>query len=256
MISLTKLNFQNNLIAKCNRDGTLVHYYKFNDDVSQSIKPIIEDFAEDYFLLFKVMSVNCGMEQNLCQKESITTFPTLKIYPQLPMPATVFPHTELTKEKLRDEMEQYIPNKVLEITSTNIDLFIGEQLNKPKVLLFTNKKEGVPFLYRALSYGFEGTLYFGIVRDNEVNLAKKYKIQAYPTLMVLKHGDKPAHYEDDYKKYQKLYNFLNIYSEIFAFKNTRAQGTSNANKPWMAEVVPLLEISRTHAKQQKRFMLQ
>ena len=49
-------------------------------------------------------------------------------------------------------------------------------------------------------------------------------------MMVVRHGEKPNVYKDDYKKYQRLYNFLNIYSEVFAYKNTRTTGESTVVK--------------------------
>ena len=41
----------------------------------------------------------------------------------------------------------------------------------PKVLLFTNAKKGTPFVYKTLSYNFEKTLQFGLIRESEDALA-------------------------------------------------------------------------------------
>lgn len=65
----------------------------------------------------------------------------------------------------------------------------------PKVLLFTNAKKGTPFVYKALSYNFEKTLQFGLIRESEDALAQKYKIKKFPSLLVLKADQKPIKFE-------------------------------------------------------------
>lgn len=53
------------------------------------------------------------------------------------------------------------------------------------MLLFTDKKK-TPIVYRALSTHFEKTLDFGIVRDSEEALIKKYKVKSFPTFFLLR----------------------------------------------------------------------
>lgn len=55
---------------------------------------------------------------------------------------------------------KYVGNKVIEITDANHDTFKKENPNKPKMLLFTDKKS-VPIVYRALSTYFDvSPIYF------------------------------------------------------------------------------------------------
>ena len=57
------------------------------------------------------------------------------------------------------------------------------------------------------------TLQFGLVRDNEDALAKKYKVKKFPALVVLKPEGKPLMF--DQKKdfvYSEMIEFLNVHS--------------------------------------------
>jgi hypothetical protein len=54
-------------------------------------------------------------------------------------------------------------------------------------------------------------LQFGIIRENEDALAKKYKVKKLPALVVVKNDQKPLMFEGDFK-YQEIFEFLNIHS--------------------------------------------
>lgn len=78
--------------------------------------------------------------------------------------------------------------------------------------MFTNSKKGTPFVYKALSSNFESTLQFGLVRDSEEALAKKYKVKSFPALFVIKSEGKPIAFEGKDFKYSDLFEFINIHS--------------------------------------------
>lgn len=65
------------------------------------------------------------------------------------------------------------------VTNSNYETFINEDINKYKVVLFTNKK-GTPPLLNALSKDLKGKLVFGLVRASEEQLIQKFKITSYP----------------------------------------------------------------------------
>jgi hypothetical protein len=56
-------------------------------------------------------------------------------------------------------------------------------------LLFSDKK-GIPSVYKGLSVAFEKKLTFGIVRNTEDSLVSKYMINKFPSLTVVKTGEK------------------------------------------------------------------
>jgi len=137
------------------------------------------------------------------------------------------------------QASKFIESKVIEITSVNHDTFIKDNPSKAKVLLFTEQKD-VPSIYKALSYNFDKTLFFGIVRSSESNLQKKYKVKKFPAIILVNPGDKPRTYEGDIN-YYGISNFINVYSEIFDFGDQSSEPTENAAaKPWMSAALPEL----------------
>ena len=84
---------------------------------------------------------------------------------------------------------RYLHANVIEITNANINTFTGENPSVPKIFLFTDKK-GVPMLYKGLSVAFEKKLNFGIIRETDSILVGKYQIKSFPTIMVLKTGER------------------------------------------------------------------
>mmetsp|Transcript_27254 Transcript_27254/g.26300 ORF Transcript_27254/g.26300 Transcript_27254/m.26300 type:complete len:254 (-) Transcript_27254:42-803(-) len=116
---------------------------------------------------------------------------------------------------------------------------MNENPGTPKVLLFTDKK-GVPIIYKALSSHFDKTLQFGLVRDSESGIVGKYKVKSYPSIFLIKTKDaKPQKYEGTDFSYQAIFDFINIYSETFVFKDVKEDEIkSSASKPWLSEKVP------------------
>lgn len=147
--------------------------------------------------VFRVGAVNCELDANICSKESVTATPTIKVYP--PFPAPVFDldlsGDQFDTKKLKMQAGRFYQDKSIEITSNNHKTFVEEDPGVPKVLLFTNAKKGTPFVYKALSYNFEKTLQFGLIRESEDALAQKYKIKKFPSLLVIKADVKPIKYE-------------------------------------------------------------
>ena len=76
----------------------------------------------------------------------------MKIYPPLPIPVVDYDLNEkFTNKDLRKKVAKYIVDKSTEITSTNIKMFLEEDIQTPKVLLFTKAPKGTPWVYKVLS---------------------------------------------------------------------------------------------------------
>jgi len=65
---------------------------------------------------------------------------------------------ELEIKKILNLAVGYLQQNVLEVTAANIDLFLKESVQIPKVLLFTDKP-GTPTIYKGLSIAFEVNIY-------------------------------------------------------------------------------------------------
>lgn len=57
-------------------------------------------------------------------------------------------------------------------------------------MLFTDKPKGTPMIYKGLSVAFEKKLNFGLVRSSDSALVSKYAIKKFPTVIVVKTGEK------------------------------------------------------------------
>lgn len=127
------------------------------DEKSKKDQGQYEKFAIENKGMFRIGAIDCKEHKAICDKESITTYPTYKIYPQVPIPAFV---SEQDNEKvvdtdaLKKSAYKFIGNRVIDITSNNIDTFIADNPGKPKMLLFTETKSA-PMVYRALSTYFD-----------------------------------------------------------------------------------------------------
>ena len=109
--------------------------------------------------MFRIGSVECGEWKALCDKEGITSLPSYKVYPPLPIPPSMIDMEgkELDTDKLKKTGYRYIGNRVFDITVQNLDTFISDNPGKPKMLLFTEAKTA-PIVYRALSTYFDVSL--------------------------------------------------------------------------------------------------
>jgi hypothetical protein len=56
--------------------------------------------------------------------------------------------------------------------------------------------------------------------------------------MIKGKDQKPQKYEGSDFSYQGIFDFINIYSETFVFKNSNDEVKSAATKPWLNDKVP------------------
>jgi len=116
-------------------------------------------FATENKGIFRIGSVDCGDFADVCSKEGVTAFPTVKVYPPFPIPAFDLDMSEkFDTSKLKKAAGKFYQDKSIEITSNNHKTFTEEDAGIPKVLLFTSAKKGTPFIYKVLSSNFEKTL--------------------------------------------------------------------------------------------------
>ncbi|KAM3138678.1 hypothetical protein pb186bvf_009242 [Paramecium bursaria] len=188
--------------------------------------------------IFRIGSCDCDESEKICQKEQVQKYPTFKIYPPYPIPAVDYDGPLNTQEILKFA-SKYLHNNVIEITESNIQTFITENPSVPKVLLFHEKK-GTPLVYKGLSVEFEKKLTFGIIRKEEQNLVDRYNVKKFPKLIVVKANEKkPFEYKGEDFKFKALFEFLNVFSEVFVPGGGSSQD-SQATKEWMTQLVPQL----------------
>lgn len=150
----SRLNFEKQVSKNRDKGISIVHYYD-STDASRDLKAGYEQFASENKGIFRIGSVDCDDQGDICSKEGVTDKPTIKIYPTFPAPTLDLDLSsgfEVTK--LKKAAGRFYSDRSIEITANNHDVFVKEDPGTPKVLLFTTAK-GTPFVYKALSQNFE-----------------------------------------------------------------------------------------------------
>lgn len=246
VVNLNTKNFETQITKNRSKNiVSFIHYYTKDDLKSNKSKEEIDKLANDYDGMFKIAALDCGEFRELCEKNDIREYPSYRIVP--PLPAPIFPYEgELTSKSIISNLGRFVDNKTLEVHSGNIDSFLQDRANLPKVFLFTDKK-GVPLIYKVLAVQFDKKMNFGVVRKDESSLIQKYKIKTFPKIMVIPVGDKKKNeYYEGENKFKRIYDFINIYSETF-FKvgedNSSGSGSDGSvgnSRPWLNEKLPEL----------------
>ena len=189
--------------------------------------------------MFRITAIDCEEFGGLCTKEGVNKFPTFRVYPAFPAPTQDYEEDTVDFEKIKKLAARFVGNRVIDVTQNNYDTFINDNPGKPKVILFSDKK-GTPLIFKALSAHFDKTLLFGLIKDTEQGIVSKYKVKQFPAVFLIKEKDgKPQKYEGKEYNYQAIFDFINIYSETFVFRDqNEAAATSAASRPWLSERVP------------------
>lgn len=236
---LNRSNFNKRVTSDRKKGIKIVHFYSMDDGVSADHKNDFEDFIRKNKGMYEMMALNCDENPDVCEKEGVTEYPHFRIYPAYPMPVVDLKKDKYTFKKLLKKASKLVLDKTIDLTGVNHDTFIEDHPGKAKVLLFTKSSE-TPALYKALASNFDKTLFFGVVRDSEVSLAKKYRVKEFPTIVLVKPGDEPRKFDKEIN-YYNLYNFINVYSEIFDFgDNSEVVAVSAASKSWLSSKFPEL----------------
>ena len=201
------------------KDNWFVLCYK---DKNQGIKELIDmwkTLAEKTYGIFKIGSINCKTNEELCEEFSVRETPTILFFHE------VGDEHEIYKgQKIWEKIFQFGASKmqsfVRVINKDNYGDFITSNPSNHKVLLFTSKKTTPPLL-KAISKHYQGKLYFGEVRQSESELVQKFGITKIPTLIVLSEPEnyKGVIYEgalnrDGIEKFINKYAYETIKQEV------------------------------------------
>lgn len=158
-------------------------------------------------------------------------FPTLKIV--TPSKKAGKPRVEdyqgaRSAKAIVDAVVDRIPNHVKRATDKDLDKWLGQNDERPKAILFTEKGT-TSALIRALAIDFLGAIDVAQVRNKESASVEKFGVSEFPTLVVIP-GSGAEHqlYEGELKK-QPITEFFSQ----FAAPNPDATGqpASSASKP-------------------------
>ena len=90
------------------------------DGKSEAIVPDYNKFATENKGIFRIGAVDCLEYEVICKKEGITEYPTIKLYPQFPMPASEIEIGEkFDIAKLKKSAGKFYTDRSIEITQNN-----------------------------------------------------------------------------------------------------------------------------------------
>lgn len=154
IINLNPMNFNTQITNNRNKNViSFIHFYSPDDTKSPELKNVIVELDKEYSGMFKLAGLNCKKYVDLCAKEGVTTFPTFKVYPPLPVPIMQY-DGKITGKHILSYLSGFVGNKVNELNNNNFDDFISDRPNIPKIILFSNKKN-IPLIIKRLSLNFE-----------------------------------------------------------------------------------------------------
>ena len=234
--ALTVFNFDEQVNKQRSKLPAIVHFYRERDRMTNNLVDELNALAVDWQGAFVVGAVNCGEQEKLCEDQDVLTTPKLKVYPPLPAPTHEY-EAEVSAKRMISYLAGYFSGKVEEVREIDLKHFLDKKTGTPKVLLFT-EKTGIPTIYKALSNTLGDTLDFGIVRNDQTSIVSKYSVRTFPTLLIVRGTDtKPQVYKGELK-YRHMFEFINIYSEVFVVADEK--GAAPVIKPWKSDAVPEL----------------
>ena len=82
----SKLNFEKQVSKNRDKGISIVHYYG-SEEASRDMKSSYEQFASENKGIFRIGSVNCDDNAEICKKEGVAATPLVRVYPTFPVPA-------------------------------------------------------------------------------------------------------------------------------------------------------------------------
>jgi hypothetical protein len=183
-----------------------------------------------------VGAVDCYAHKKLCDDYGVTSHPTLKV-----IPPNAFGIQDYTGERNTKAVfswaVRFMTHFVEKVNADNLDGFLNAQAGKFKAILFTDKPK-TPLMWKGLSVDLYNKMTLGEVKSSEKGILSRFKVTKFPTILVVKPGQKkPIKYEDKIV-YSEVFEFLNRYQETFAMEKPAQDEEDAAKRPWLSESFP------------------
>merc|ERR1712054_599377 len=154
------------------------------------------------------------------------------------------------------KLSKMIPDFSTKLTKDTADSWLSADASKPKVLVFSNKKNP-PTILKALSSDtvFKRTAKFGFVTEDEADVCAKFKVKKFPSVvMQRKVGTelKKETYSGE-MNFGKLHEWVNPYVEsgvgdkVGAGAAQEAESNLEDDQPWLSQEVPELTSKSTNS---------
>jgi protein disulfide-isomerase A6 len=193
-----------------------------------------------------VAAVNCEAHAAVCQARGVTGYPTIKAFKE---GRWVDYRGDRSAAHLRDWALGLLPAGNVAVVARPAQLPAFLKACQPGgvkwgacALLFTAKTD-TSALYKSLALRYKGRLAFGEVRGANEELARRFNVTSFPSLVTVCGGSEDAtiRYADDLKN-SKLVKFLNaFYSPKKCGEAIRVDATTDLSKMRVAQLKQILE---------------
>jgi hypothetical protein len=236
---------------RTNQVNVLWHYYPNNAPDGEYLD-VIDSVAKETKGMVRVAAVNCQAHSAFCKSHGVTAAgkPQVTVFPPNPMPQYAFKGAVEgadAAKKLENHLLKMIPSFITELKDkAAMEKFITTDMHKPKVMLFSDKAKS-PTILKALSAEsvLHRTTSFAFVTKDAADIAKRFKVKKYPSMVMHRRGTGGKMEDEIYKgelKFQDIHAWVNLYSESgMGDKVSGAAGDAEPvedAKPWRAQDIP------------------
>lgn len=210
-------------------ENWFILFYKGKDVQIKDTVEMWKTLADKTYGIFKIGACNCKTDEELCEEFSIYDTPEIMFFPESGAEEEKYKGLK-TWEKIFQFGSGKMQSFVRVVNDQNYGDFITSNPNNHKVILFTSKKVTPPLL-KAISKKYQGKLSFGEIRQSEKELVQRYKVDKFPTLLVVSDGE---NYEgvvyDGPMSRDKIDTFLNKFAYEVIKTEKRVESASELNE--------------------------
>jgi len=231
------------------RDFAVASIWFYKDDNSAD-KAFLDEYnkvAKELKGMAKVTAINCNEDAKFCKQNNVKTTPSVLLYPVNPFPAYFF-EGKMEAKAVSGKVSKMIQDQSTRITKENVDQWLSSDSNKPKLIVFSSKKNP-PLILKALSSDtvFRRTAKFGFATEADAEVCAKFKIKKFPSvIMQRKVGNEFK--KEEYKgeiNFIALQAWVNPYVESGVGDKVGAGNQAeNSNieddQPWLTQEIPEL----------------
>lgn len=231
VINLTKKNFASEVFA--DNKPFIVEFFAPWCGHCKQLAPIYEKVATKLKGLVGVGAVNCDEEKELCGQFGIRGFPTLKLFgPNRNKKGTKEPSDYQGARSvggIANAGLALLTDKNIRVVTakSSLDPLIKE---KKSVVLFSKKSEPAN-MFKALSMQYKGRINFVLVpQAGNEETAKRFGVESYPTLIVVKEDGTHEAYKGKLKIAQ-IAAFVDKFADPAPKKQKQQSGGEQQEKP-------------------------
>ena len=166
----------------------VVKFYTPTCTACSTLAPEYIKFAKPLAGIITVASLDCNAADNkqLCAKEGINGFPSIKFYGPGRNPGSLYTGVRTAKDLTAAATKLLTDKHIRKLSEMEeFESFAAESPEKPKAVLFTSKTETTN-MFKGLSMQLNNGIDFAEVHESSSDIIESYSVTDFPTLIVTK----------------------------------------------------------------------